>query len=63
MIDGATKIKVTVVSTGASYAGSVVGTDPTDDVAVLRLSGASGLATARLRRRARRPQRLRSATA
>ena len=48
VIDGATKIKVTVVSTGASYAGSVVGTDPTDDIAVLRLSGASGLATARL---------------
>ena len=48
VIDGATKIKVTVVSTGASYAASVVGTDPTDDVAVLRLSGASGLATARL---------------
>jgi S1-C subfamily serine protease len=48
VIDGATKIKVTVVSTGASYGASVVGTDPTDDVAVLRLSGASGLATARL---------------
>jgi len=48
VIDGATKIKVTVVSTGGSYAASVVGTDPTDDVAVLRLSGASGLATARL---------------
>ncbi len=48
VIDGATKIKVTVVGTGASYAASVVGTDPTDDVAVLRLSAASGLATVRL---------------
>jgi S1-C subfamily serine protease len=48
VIDGATKIKVTVVSTGASYSASVVGTDPSDDVAVLRLSGASGLATAHL---------------
>ncbi len=48
VIDGATKIRVTVVSTGASYAASVVGTDPTDDIAVLRLSGGSGLATARL---------------
>jgi S1-C subfamily serine protease len=48
VVDGATKIAVTVVSTGRSYAASVVGTDPTDDVAVLRLSGASGLATVRL---------------
>jgi S1-C subfamily serine protease len=48
VIDGATKIKVTVVSSGASYSASVVGTDPADDVAVLRLSDASGLATAHL---------------
>jgi S1-C subfamily serine protease len=48
VVDGATKIKVTVVSTGASYSASVVGTDPTDDIAVLHLPGASGLATARL---------------
>ncbi|MBV9919888.1 MAG: trypsin-like peptidase domain-containing protein [Pseudonocardia sp.] len=48
VIDGATKIKVTVVGSGASYSASVVGTDPADDVAVLRLSGASGLATAHL---------------
>ncbi len=48
VIDGATKIKVTVVGTGASYAASVVGTDPTDDIAVLRLSDAAGLATIRL---------------
>ncbi|MDT4894917.1 MAG: hypothetical protein QOE97_3952 [Pseudonocardiales bacterium] len=46
VIDGATSIKVTVVSTGATYTASVVGTDPTDDVAVLQLSGASGLTTA-----------------
>ena len=48
VIDGATKITATDVAAGRSYAATVVGTDPTDDVAVLRLSGASGLATARL---------------
>jgi S1-C subfamily serine protease len=48
VIDGATSIKVTVVSTGKSYTATVVGDDPSDDVAVLQLSGASGLATAKL---------------
>ena len=48
VIDGATTIKVTIVSTGKSYSATVVGDDPTDDVAVLQLSGASGLATAKL---------------
>jgi S1-C subfamily serine protease len=48
VIEGATRIRVTVPSTRTSYTASVVGTDPTDDIAVLRLSGASGLATARL---------------
>jgi S1-C subfamily serine protease len=48
VIDGATKITVTVVSTGQSYAASVVGTDATDDVALLQVSGASGLDTATL---------------
>jgi len=46
VIAGATKITVTVVSTGRTYAAKVVGTDPTEDVAVLQLSGASGLQTA-----------------
>lgn len=46
VVDGATKISVTVVSTGKTYTASVVGTDPTEDVAVLQLSGASGLQTA-----------------
>ena len=48
VIDGATKITATVVATGRSYAAAVVGTDPGDDVAVLRLSGAAGLPTARI---------------
>ena len=43
VVDGATSIKVTVVSTGKSYTATVVGTDPTQDVAVLQLRGASGL--------------------
>jgi S1-C subfamily serine protease len=46
VIIGATSITVTVVSTGASYTASVVGTDPSSDIAVLRLAGASGLSTA-----------------
>jgi S1-C subfamily serine protease len=45
VVDGATSITVTVVSTGNTYTATVVGTDPTDDVAVLRLQDASGLAT------------------
>jgi S1-C subfamily serine protease len=48
VIDGATSISVTVVSTGKTYKATVVGTAPTQDVAVIQLSGASGLATARL---------------
>ena len=46
VIEGATSIQVTVVSTGKTYSASVVGTDPTDDVAVIQLQNASGLATA-----------------
>ncbi len=48
VIDGATSIKVTVVSTGKTYTATVVGTDKTDDIAVLQITGASGLATAKI---------------
>ncbi|MDN4599204.1 S1C family serine protease [Leifsonia virtsii] len=48
VVEGATSISVTVIATGAVYTAAVVGTDATDDVAVLQLSGASGLATAAL---------------
>jgi S1-C subfamily serine protease len=48
VVDGATTITVRIASTGASYPATVVGTDPTGDVAVLQLSGASGLQTAHL---------------
>ena len=43
VIDGSTKITVTVVDTGRTYNAHVVGTDPTDDVAVIQMDGASGL--------------------
>lgn len=43
VVAGATSITVTVVSTGKQYTAKVVGTDATDDVAVIQLDGASGL--------------------
>jgi S1-C subfamily serine protease len=48
VVDGATSITVTISSTGVTYTATVVGTDPTDDVAVLQLADASGLLTANL---------------
>ncbi len=48
VVDGATSITVTLSSTGATYSATVLGTDPTDDVAVLQLANASGLQTAHL---------------
>ena len=48
VVQGATSISVTISSTGATYTATVVGTDPTDDVAVLQLSDTSGLQTAHL---------------
>ena len=48
VVEGATSISVTVVSTGSVYTATVVGTDATDDVAVLQLTGATGLQTAHL---------------
>lgn len=48
VVDGSTAISVTIVSTGKSYTATVVGTDPTDDVAVIQLKDASGLSTAKL---------------
>lgn len=43
VVDGATKIEVTVVATGQTYEATYVGGDAVTDVAVLRLEGASGL--------------------
>jgi S1-C subfamily serine protease len=45
VVAGATAITVTVPGTGRQYAARVVGYDTTHDVAVLELSGASGLST------------------
>lgn len=48
VIDGATSITVTVIATGKTYTAKVVGTDPTEDIAVLKLANASGLAIAKV---------------
>jgi len=45
VVEGATTIKVTVVSTGKTYNAVVLGTDPTDDVALIKMQNASGLQT------------------
>jgi S1-C subfamily serine protease len=46
VIDGATSIKVRIISTGKTYVAKVVGTAPTKDVAVIRLVNVSGLTVA-----------------
>lgn len=46
VIAGSTSILVTVVSTGKAYRATMVGADVKDDIAVLKLTGASGLTTA-----------------
>jgi S1-C subfamily serine protease len=48
VIQGATAIKVTDVGNGRTYTAKVVGYDKTADVAVLQLTGASGLTTVSL---------------
>jgi S1-C subfamily serine protease len=46
VIDGATSLSVTDVGNGTTYAATVVGYDSSKDLAVLQLTGASGLTTA-----------------
>ncbi len=46
VIDGATSISATDIANGKTYPATVVGYDPTDDVAVLQLQNASHLSTA-----------------
>lgn len=46
VIEGSTEITVTVESTGATYTAEVLGTDATADVALIRLTDASGLTPA-----------------
>ena len=45
VIDGATSISAVSVGNGKSFPAHVLGVDPTADVAVIQLEGASGLAT------------------
>jgi S1-C subfamily serine protease len=46
VVQGATSIKVTIATTATTYTAQVVGHDETDDVALLKLKGASSLTTA-----------------
>ncbi|MEO7125488.1 MAG: trypsin-like peptidase domain-containing protein [Nakamurella sp.] len=48
VIDGATTIKATDRGNGKTYTATVVGYSPTSDIALVQLTGASGLATATL---------------
>jgi S1-C subfamily serine protease len=48
VIDGATKISVTDVGNGKTYAATVTGYNKTHDVAVLQLTNAHGLTTAKI---------------
>ena len=45
VVDGSTGLTATVVNTGRKYRAQIVGTDAKDDVALLRLTGVSGLRT------------------
>jgi S1-C subfamily serine protease len=45
VVEGETGIKATVLSTGRTYRTTVLGVDPSADVALIRLQGATGLKT------------------
>ncbi len=47
VIDGATSVTVTLVTSGQSYPAQVLGYDLTDDIALLKLRGATGLEAVR----------------
>jgi S1-C subfamily serine protease len=48
VVDGATRITATDIGNGRTYTATVVGYDPSRDISVLQLRGASGLKTATL---------------
>jgi S1-C subfamily serine protease len=48
VVEGATSISVTDIGNGKTYGATVVGYDRTDDVAVIQLTNASGLQTAKM---------------
>jgi S1-C subfamily serine protease len=45
VIDGATQIDLQIDGAGPTFAATVIGDDPTNDLALLRIPGVSGLAT------------------
>jgi S1-C subfamily serine protease len=45
VVEGATRVTVILVSNGQRYPAQVVGVDPSQDVALLKIAGASGLKT------------------
>ena len=45
VVEGSTSLRSTLVANGKSYTATVIGVDPTDDVALVKLQGASGLRT------------------
>ncbi|MGP7996446.1 MAG: trypsin-like peptidase domain-containing protein [Streptosporangiaceae bacterium] len=45
VVDGSTSLHATSVGTGKTYTAKVIGVDPVDDVALIKLVGASGLKT------------------
>jgi len=45
VVEGAVRIQVTIPGHSGTFAATVVGTDPTDDVALLQIQGVSGLPT------------------
>jgi S1-C subfamily serine protease len=48
VVSGSTGLTATVVTSGRKYRAQIVGTDATDDVALLKLTGASGLTSVRV---------------
>jgi S1-C subfamily serine protease len=48
VVEGSTSVQVTIASDGRSYDATVVGHDPTADIALLQLDGASDLTTVNL---------------
>jgi S1-C subfamily serine protease len=48
VVSGSTGLTATVISSGRKYTAKVVGTDETDDVALLRMTGVSGLKTVKV---------------
>jgi S1-C subfamily serine protease len=48
VVQGATKIEVSITGRSGTYEATVIGADPTDDVALLQVQGVSGLPTVTL---------------